>query len=268
VGRSSARAAARLTALASRPGWPGRGRPGASPAPGARGRASGAQGVRPPGWTGPAPGGHVRFAGPPGELHKPNRRPVSLWCTAWLVTPRRAASCCQDQPVARALATCRASRTSTRPPRAATAAGPTSGPGGWWPPPPGSPRWGPPHPWRQSTLTPAGASTNIDSPCCRVAGDEAASSRPRSSSCSVSVSRWGSPVAASLGGLDGRHDRPGLRSGQTLLASGRRPGGSAGQTSGRWERSRNPSRPWSPVAAVSDVIALAADALASVPSLH
>jgi hypothetical protein len=187
VGRSSARAAARLTALASRPGWPGRGRPGASPAPGARGRASGAQGVRPPGWTGPAPGGHVRFAGPPGELHKPNRRPVSLWCTAWLVTPRRAASCCQDQPVARALATC-------RPP------GPRPGRPGR-PPRPARPRVlaaggrrhlgrlaGAAHPWRQSTLTPAGASTNIDSPALAAlpgtrrppAGREAQAARCRS----------------------------------------------------------------------------------------
>ena len=60
-------------------------------------------------------------------LRKPNRRPAYLWCTACLVTPRRAAICCQDQPLARAFSTCKASRTSTRPRRAATAASPTSG---------------------------------------------------------------------------------------------------------------------------------------------
>src|SRR5215207_2259758 len=60
-------------------------------------------------------------------LRKPNRRPAYLWCTACLVTPSRAAICCQDQPLARAFSTCRASRTSTRPRRVATAASPTSG---------------------------------------------------------------------------------------------------------------------------------------------
>ena len=58
---------------------------------------------------------------------KPPEVPAYLWCTALPVTPRRAAICCQDQPLARAFSTCKASSTSTRPRRAATAASPTSG---------------------------------------------------------------------------------------------------------------------------------------------
>jgi hypothetical protein len=34
------------------------------------------------------------------SLRTPNRRPAYLWCTACLVTPSRAAICCQDQPLA------------------------------------------------------------------------------------------------------------------------------------------------------------------------
>jgi hypothetical protein len=41
-------------------------------------------------------------------LRKPKRRPAYLWCTACLVTPGRAAICCQDQPLARAFSTCKA----------------------------------------------------------------------------------------------------------------------------------------------------------------
>src|SRR5215211_5870609 len=73
------------------------------------------------------PAGGLVTLGHPCYLRKPNRRPAYLWCTACLVTPSRAAICCQDQPLARAFSTCRASRTSTRPRRSATAASPTSG---------------------------------------------------------------------------------------------------------------------------------------------
>src|SRR6266540_564645 len=58
----------------------------------------------------------------PGRLRGP-----CFWWTACLLTPSRLAICCQDQPLARALSTCRASRTSSRPCRAATARRPTSG---------------------------------------------------------------------------------------------------------------------------------------------
>src|SRR5262245_23347227 len=71
---------------------------------------------------------------PPGDrLHggylpcPPRRRGPCFWWTACLVTPRRLAICCQDQSLARALSTCRASSTSSRPRRAATARRPTSG---------------------------------------------------------------------------------------------------------------------------------------------
>src|SRR5215216_7482055 len=73
------------------------------------------------------PVGVLAALGHPCYLRKRNRRPAYLWCTACLVTPSRAAICCQDQPLARAFSTCNASRTSTRPRRAATAASPTWG---------------------------------------------------------------------------------------------------------------------------------------------
>ena len=46
---------------------------------------------------------------------------------ACLATPNRLAMSCQDQPLARALSTCRASSTSARPRKAATARRPISG---------------------------------------------------------------------------------------------------------------------------------------------
>ena len=63
-----------------------------------------------------------------GHLPGPDRlRGPCFWWTACLVTPSRPAMSCQDQPLARALSTCRASRASTRPRRAATARNPRSG---------------------------------------------------------------------------------------------------------------------------------------------
>src|SRR3712207_6133142 len=63
-----------------------------------------------------------------GHLPGPDRaRGPCFWWTACLVTPSRLAMSCQDQPLARALSTWRASRASTRPRRAATALRPTSG---------------------------------------------------------------------------------------------------------------------------------------------
>src|SRR6266496_6207516 len=79
-------------------------------------------------------------AGWPGGVHRPWDRlhrgylpcPARLrgpcfWWTACLLTLNRLAISCQDQPLERAFSTCRASSTSTRPRRAATARRPTSG---------------------------------------------------------------------------------------------------------------------------------------------
>src|SRR6266508_2993104 len=63
-----------------------------------------------------------------GYLPGPARaRGPCFWCTACLLTPSRLAMSCQDQPLARALPTCSASSTSSRPRRAATARRPSSG---------------------------------------------------------------------------------------------------------------------------------------------
>src|SRR5262245_64634795 len=72
------------------------------------------------GWRGEA---HHR--GYPPDLGR--ARGPCFWWTACLLTPNRLAICCHDQPSARALSTCRASSTSARPRRAATARRPTSG---------------------------------------------------------------------------------------------------------------------------------------------
>ena len=83
------------------------------------------------------PGG---MTGCPGDVHWPGdwlhgglpplpgaAAGAVFWWTACLVTPRRLAMSCQDQPLARALSTWRASSTSSRPRRAATARRPSSG---------------------------------------------------------------------------------------------------------------------------------------------
>ena len=56
----------------------------------------------------------------------PIRRPY-LRCTVCLVTPRRSAMSCHDQPSSRAVCTCKTSSRSARARRAATARSPTSG---------------------------------------------------------------------------------------------------------------------------------------------
>src|SRR6266498_88309 len=63
-----------------------------------------------------------------GYLRDPGRLPgPCFWWTACLLTPSRLAMSCQDQPLVRALSTCRASRTSSSPRREATARRPISG---------------------------------------------------------------------------------------------------------------------------------------------
>src|SRR6266511_572099 len=67
-------------------------------------------------------GHHAGYLPGPGRARGP-----CFWCTACLLTPSRLAMSRQDQPLARALSTCRASSTSARPRRAATARRPISG---------------------------------------------------------------------------------------------------------------------------------------------